>query len=182
MYFINLSTELEEIASELLALADCVSEFKVEQATDCLLSKVNTAWPELIEIMSKQAHEITRFKNGQIYIKRWVLKQRTKGSIDPVVFLHKMCAPDTGYPHDHSWDHVSLILRGGHSDDHLTAKHFLPAGSLVSRPAALIHRLSPAKECAETISLVATSHKFRDWAFVVKDKKINGNNIIPTGK
>lgn len=116
-----------------------------------------------------------RRADGQVYLDRWGFQiDRLFG-----VYLHRMEAPDPGVDlHDHPWDFVSLVLRGGYTElraDTREAPLFArlaerwpsgvdrPAGEVVERPRWSIKRLR-FDECHTIIAL----HRTPTWTLVLR--------------
>lgn len=60
-----------------------------------------------------------RRHDGLIFLDRWGFEAERLGG----VFLHKMSAPDPGIDlHDHPWWFVSIILRGGYTEERAAAR------------------------------------------------------------
>lgn len=120
--------------------------------------------------------------DGEVYLDRWGWSCRGWFGI----YLHRMTAPDPGIDlHDHPWPFVSIVLRGGYTEersDIRDAPKFAAIASAwpdtcrrgveMSWRAGTIHRVR-VDECHRIISLQRTptwtlcliGRKFRNWGF-----------------
>lgn len=66
--------------------------------------------------------------------------------------------------HDHPWDYVTLLLRGGYTEVTPDGQRFYGAGSVLARRAEALHRLIvPEGETCWTLFM--TGPKIREWGF-----------------
>ncbi len=103
------------------------------------------------------------------YLVRWRLETKW-GSVR----LHHWLGPDDSRNfHDHPWDFVTFVLKGGYTDSNPNGKQHLKAPAVQYRSAIHQHTVFPDSKGAWT--LVFTGPKIRPWGFWVtgKFKKAN---------
>lgn len=101
--------------------------------------------------------------------------------------IHKVLISDTGDLHDHPWNYMSIILKGGyyeHTQQKVSGyingnnnsyyenkKTWYKPGSILFRKGDVPHKLEipEGKTCT---SLIFTSYKWRDWGFIQDGKWI----------
>lgn len=117
-----------------------------------------------------------RRADGQVYLDRWGFQFPPRGD-RPLfgAFLHKMDASDPGIDlHDHPWNFVSLILRGGYRE--LRAPIRCPQAKVgtLRRPWSLrlfrldeCHTITDLWQRGRSWSLVLHGPKRRQWGFYV---------------
>lgn len=103
---------------------------------------------------------------GSVFFRRYHLLTTRRGS----VFLHEFLRGDTDRClHDHPWDFVVVILKGGYWETMVDgARRWRRPGSVLWRPAETSHRvdLEPGREAW---SLVLVGRKVRPWGFWTVD-------------
>jgi hypothetical protein len=123
---------------------------------------------------------------GQDRMYRWFLIPRNKWIN---IYLHKLVNPDLQDLHDHEYDNVSIVLKGGYFETtpvdkkdttrlyfKATKTRFRKPGSIIFRRAEWAHRLSPLYRGAGEIpyakpivvpcwSLFITFRRRRNWGF-----------------
>lgn len=119
--------------------------------------------------------------DGDVYLDRWGWRCPLFG-----IYLHRMSAPDPGIDlHDHPWPFVSLILRGGYTEERAESRDApkwaawaaawpgtCRRGVEFTWRAGTVHRVR-VDECHRIISLcrtptwtlVLTGRRFRQWGF-----------------
>lgn len=119
--------------------------------------------------------------DGDVYLDRWGWACRWFG-----IYLHRMTAPDPGVDlHDHPWPFVSIVLRGGYTEERAPARDApwwaamaaawpdrARRGVEMSWRAGSVHRVR-ADECHRIITLRRTptwtvcliGRRFRSWGF-----------------
>lgn len=103
------------------------------------------------------------------YLVRWRIETRL-GSVR----LHHWLGPDDDRAfHDHPWDFLTFVLKGGYTDTSPDGDERLKAPTWQYRPSTHQHTVYPDKGGAWT--LVFTGPKIRPWGFWVagKFKKAN---------
>jgi hypothetical protein len=120
-----------------------------------------------INLMFKLVKEI-RSKIGVLYFKRWELLKLPFGYI----YLHQILrADEDGHLHDHPYDFVSLIIKGGYIEQVDSGKVFFRNRKLLSAvymPATgIYHKIY--KLHAPTWSLVFASNRKHHWGYKYKD-------------
>jgi len=114
--------------------------------------------------------EIITRVNDAPYIQRWYLRRDRHGNNH---YLHLIEGSDDDVPHCHPWPSVSVLLRG-ELIEHWQATgeplhpiiETVPAATLVTRTAALAHRLLlPPPPAPAPITLFVTGPKERAWGF-----------------
>jgi hypothetical protein len=108
------------------------------------------------------------------YVIRWRLETKWFS-----IRLHHWLAPDDDRAHhDHPWDFVTFVLRGGYVDDSPAGRQHLKAPQVQHRSALHRHTVFPDSGGAWT--LVLTGPKIRPWGFWVKDKFVKANKYFLT--
>lgn len=96
--------------------------------------------------------------------------------------LHKILVSDEECLHDHPWSFLSIILKGGYTEEApwmqvrdvrteppliyaRTEKKWYPPGSFLWRPSPWPHRLEVTEPCW---TLVVTFKRTREWGFFTK--------------
>lgn len=78
--------------------------------------------------------------------------------------LHHWLGPDDDRAHhDHPWDFVTFVLKGGYTDFSPGRTEHLSAGSFAYRPAEHRHTVVPDPGGAWTV--IATGKRRRTWGF-----------------
>lgn len=121
----------------------------------------------------------TLYRDGIPYLIRYTLFTCRWFSIK----IHKVLISDTAELHDHPWDYVSIILYGGYWEHtEVMSKQYFPHNkielkdtrkwygplSILIRNGNIHHRLE-LPEGKISVSLIFTSHKYKDWGFSTKD-------------
>lgn len=121
----------------------------------------------------KEKRDITR-ENGELYLQRWYI-------LDTALFglkLHKIVLSDQECVHDHPWDFISIILKGGYIEHvetpkelknwctkiEKTSKIYHP-GQILFRKAEHRHKLEIHQPCW---TFVITLKRRRKWGFWTK--------------
>ncbi len=123
----------------------------------------------------KEKRIIYRY-SGQKYMIRWYIIKNKYFNI----MLHKILLSDHNCCHDHPWDFISLILKGGYvetvehnpcemSESYRTKKIIHP-GQIIFRKAEHRHKLDIYQTCW---SLVLRFKVKRRWGFWIKDKWVH---------
>ena len=108
------------------------------------------------------------------YLVRWRIETKW-GSIR----LHHWLAPDDDrHYHDHPWDFVTFVLKGGYRDSSPDGEQYLNAPAIQHRSATHQHTVFPKKGGCWT--LVITGPKIRSWGFWVGDKFKKANKYFLT--
>jgi len=95
------------------------------------------------------------------YLTRWCL-------ITPLgsIRLHKWMGPDDDrHLHNHPWNFVTFVLKGGYKDIHREGEDVLMAPSVKYRPANHFHTVRPL--VTPTWTLIITGPKIQRWGFDV---------------
>lgn len=137
-----------------------------------------------------------RRSDGEIYLDRWGIRTRFFG-----VYLHRMAAPDPGIDlHDHPWPFVSIILRGGYTEEVAEARDAcliariaeafastsgreVRRGSVRSWGAGTVHRVR-LHECHRIVALarrptwtlVLLGRTARSWGFFEPEQWVHAYN------
>lgn len=96
------------------------------------------------------------------------------------VLLHKFVGGDDECMHDHPWNFIAILLKGGYVEWTPVHAHWLNGGvveisrwygpgSILYRPAAWTHRVDILQQ-KSVISLVIHGPKVRSWGFWTKLK------------
>jgi len=107
-------------------------------------------------------------KNGVLYLRRHYLSPR-KWRL-PRWFLHLIKRPDVDrHPHDHPWGFLTLVLKGGYTEEVYHQGKFLyrrevRAGNLLWRPAEHTHKITHL-HVPEVWTLVVAAPARRTWGF-----------------
>lgn len=119
-------------------------------------------------------------KNGDLYLRRFMLFTSRFGN----VYVHHIArGDDDPDPHDHPWDFMTLILRGGYRNDQYAGfkeidgdfiswgdpegEEYCRAGSLHIRSAEHCHQVKfDDKTAPDAWTLVVTGPRRRDWNFI----------------
>ncbi len=120
-----------------------------------------------------------------LYLRRFYLSPRVRW-LPFQIFLHHILLDDDRHLHDHPWDFVSVILRGGYREDYVCRGTSLPtctehckerlmrnamAGSILVNRAEHTHRVEIIKP---VWSLVIARRPRRKWGFWTDGKDQNG--------
>jgi hypothetical protein len=98
------------------------------------------------------------------------------------IFLHNIVANDADPHHDHPWDFVSFILKGGYFDTNLATPYPTPSnwrkpGSIIRHKAEDAHKIElrnisggpgTTKEYVPAWSLVIAGRTRREWGFWIQ--------------
>ncbi len=112
------------------------------------------------------------------YMNRWWILPYadSKGSYRPAIRIHEILRSDLGRDfHDHPWDYVSIILRGGYYEvipqydkyrNYVGDKRtWYGPGSIVFRCAEHLHRLELPE--GQTCTTLFTTFKYKQkWGFI----------------
>lgn len=108
---------------------------------------------------------LLRFKKKDIGW-REINEEFTRWSIDTPwgsIFLHRMYAPiDHPHFHDHPWNFVAIVLKGGYYETLPTGRYWRGPGSILYRPAVTRHKTTtPTGVVSWSICFVGP--KYREW-------------------
>lgn len=124
---------------------------------------------------------------GDVYLRRWTLFPRHSW-IDRWfnVYLHCMLRDDDDHGlHDHPYDNISIILRGGYMEWSFLAPpreghempqvigHMCRPGTVIHRRAETAHRLVLPPSRVRCWSLFVHGHRRREWGFWVQGTGIH---------
>jgi hypothetical protein len=80
------------------------------------------------------------------------------------LYLHHLLRSDEDVMHDHPWDSVSFVIKGGFTEHTPEGSFWRAPGDVISRRAADPHWLElPAGQTS--VSLFFTGVRVRDWGF-----------------
>lgn len=99
--------------------------------------------------------------DGSVYLRRWYLVSTPWFG----VYLHHIVQPDPDRDlHDHPWDFVSVVLRGGYTEElpRCRTRHW-PAGTMHRMRAEDMHRICYGAPSTWTLLLVG--RRRREWGF-----------------
>jgi hypothetical protein len=84
------------------------------------------------------------------------------------VLLHRFCLSDIDALHDHPWNSVSIVLRGGYWEIRQDGRRWCRTGSVLFRRARDFHRIEllPGTE-GRVWTFVVTGRRVRQWGFIV---------------
>lgn len=108
------------------------------------------------------------------YLIRWRL-ETPWGSVR---LHHWLSHDDDRALHDHPWDFVTFVLRGGYTDSGKYTEEHLRAPAIKYRSATHQHTVHPDPGGCWTI--IFTGPKVRNWGFWVKDKFVKMNKYFLT--
>jgi len=101
------------------------------------------------------------FVIGGDYMHRWFILPRNAMQN---LYLHHLLRSDEDVMHDHPWDSVSFVIKGGFTEHTPEGSFWRAPGDVIARKAADIHRLElPAGQTS--VSLFFTGPKIREWGF-----------------
>ena len=115
---------------------------------------------------------------GTPYLTRWCLRTRWFG-----VYVHRFEESDIPVMHDHPWNFVSIVLRGGYAEyrpghtdpcnrwftvDDRTVRR---AGSVAFRRAEQLHHVQLIRQ--PTWTLIIHGPKRKEWGFIVNGKWVH---------
>lgn len=131
---------------------------------------------------------ITDRANGDDYLHRYYLLFKDRMTFPFNFLLHKIVKSDIPIFHDHPWDYITIILRGGYFE-HLPV--FDEDGKLISEtvtwrgPGSIIRRKAPEyhwlelKDNVPAVTLFIPMQRKRMWGFLKYDTTINDHKWIP---
>lgn len=108
------------------------------------------------------------------YLIRW----RVETPWGSVRVHHWISSDDDRAFHDHPWDFITFVLKGGYTDSNTEGKQHLKAPAVQYRSALHQHTVFPDKGGAWT--LVFTGPKIRPWGFWVAGKFKKANKYFLT--
>jgi hypothetical protein len=126
---------------------------------------------------------ITFFKKSQIYgtddtifMTRYTILSCKYFSVK----IHKFYRSDNDIMHDHPWNFISIILKGGYYEETKTYKKWFSVGSILKRKAEFYHKviLPEGKTC---LSLVFAGPKKREWGFDCSNKWVSSKDFFNKG-
>lgn len=100
----------------------------------------------------------------QPYMERWVINF----GLFSIRLHHWFCSDDHRNKHDHSWNFITIVLKGGYTDITEDGKEEMPVGTIRFRPANHIHTTNVWPDGCWTI--VITGPIIRQWGFWVNGK------------
>lgn len=106
------------------------------------------------------------------YVIRWRLETKW-GSIR---LHHWLSHDDDRAFHDHPWDFVTFVVKGGYTDSGPNGDEHLRAPAIQHRSATHQHTVFPDDGGAWTI--VVTGPRVRTWGFWVEDKFVKANKFF----
>lgn len=117
-------------------------------------------------------------KDGNLHFKRWSLVTSSKfinTFFDTYLFnvyIHLINRADEDLDmHDHPWDFVSIILKGGYNELTKDGLSFRVPFTASCKKAEELHKVT--KLFKPTYSLVLTSRRKRDWGFQTSEDWFN---------
>ena len=117
-----------------------------------------------------------RSKTGELHFQRWRLFSCPWYRI----YLHKICLPDYDeHRHDHPWNFISLILKGGYLEKFATVSNYNLVFNELRKPGALVKRSRDDVHKVEKLlsdsnwSLVFAWGKYENWGYRVDDQWID---------
>ena len=108
------------------------------------------------------------------YVVRWRI-ETPWGSIR---LHHWLSHDDDRAMHDHPWDFLTFVLRGGYTDVSLDGDQYLKAPTMAYRKSTHQHTVFPDEKGAWT--LVITGPKIRKWGFWINGKFVKMNKYFLT--
>lgn len=133
----------------------------------------------------------TGFKSPSAYRKKFIVKMNEKLGLPSCPYvvrwrvetpwfsvrLHHWLAPDDDRAkHDHPWDFVTFVLRGGYTDASPDGDEHLRAPAVRYRAATHQHTVFPDPGGAWTV--IVTGPKIRQWGFWVNGKFVKMNKYF----
>ncbi len=109
------------------------------------------------DVMSAPPHFII----GGDYMHRWFILPRNAMQN---LYLHHLLRSDEDVMHDHPWDSVSFVIKGGFMEHTPAGSFWRAPGDVIARKAADVHRLE-LPEGRTSVSLFFTGPKIREWGF-----------------
>ena len=79
--------------------------------------------------------------------------------------LHKFLKSDPDELHDHPWDFITIILRGGYWEHTLEGKFWKKPFSIHYRKAIDLHRIELDKKVSDVWTLFIPLRRKREWGF-----------------
>lgn len=98
------------------------------------------------------------------YMKRWVFDFK----LFSIRIHHWLASDDLRYPHDHAWNFLTIILKGGYTDISPSGNDVVKAGNIRYRKAT--HQHSVKVNPSGCWTLMLTGPEFRKWGFWVDGK------------
>jgi hypothetical protein len=99
-------------------------------------------------------------EKGPLLVRYYILNTRWVA-----IYIHHLLRSDIErHLHDHPWPFVSLILRGGYTEQTPQGARGFTAGSVLMRPALWLHSLELGKPAW---TLVVAGPTWRIWGFLV---------------
>jgi len=116
------------------------------------------------EMVAVEPARLTTIGRGNsVLANRLIVRKDSHGSI----YVHRWHRSDPEDFHDHPWDFVSLILKGGYYETRPDGRVWRSPGSIVFRNATDRHRVEVDKNFPFPISMIITGPIIREWGFWV---------------
>jgi len=98
------------------------------------------------------------------------------------VYLHFIYLPDVSDPHDHPWNFLSIVLNGEYLEEvHVSHQNIIRSWkrwSIHKMSCYSTHRILLVNE--NTITLVFTGRRKRQWGFQTKNGWVSWHEYIPS--
>ena len=131
-----------------------------------LLSLYDYVTTFLIWIMDTLGrHRIIKDKcTNDRYLERYYLFLKNRETFPFNIFLHKFLKSDPDDLHDHPWDFITIILRGGYWEHTPEGKNWYKPFSIIYRKATDLHRIE-LNPNTDVWTLFIPFRKTRQWGF-----------------
>lgn len=121
---------------------------------------------------------------NKLYMLRYFLLNKNKNEENDQtkfnIFLHKIMLSDTRHFHDHPWNYITIILKGGYWENTPTGKFWRGPGSIRFNRAKNLHYLELKNE-TPCMTLFIRFKARRQWGFIVDNQWIH-NKLYFAGK
>ena len=104
-------------------------------------------------------------ESNEDYLERYYLFLRDRKDFPFNIFLHKFLKSDPDELHDHPWDFITIILRGGYWEHTTKGKFWKKPFSIHYRKATDLHRIELDKKVNDVWTLFIPLRRKREWGF-----------------
>lgn len=104
--------------------------------------------------------------SNEAYLERNYLFIKDRDTFPFNIFLHKFLKSDADDLHDHPWNYITIILKGGYWEHTPDGKHWRGPGHIRRCSAKSLHRIELDPSIEECYTLFIPGKQTRDWGFI----------------